>query len=97
MLPVYKKVAVMQSTQKISISLDPSILGFIDRYALDHAAKGRSAVVAKALRLLQLTEEESLLAEAYAQSASQDKLVAAEFAAALSDGLLEGVSFQDPQ
>ena len=87
----------MQLTQKISISLDPSILGFIDRYALEHAAKGRSAVVAKALRLLQLTEEESLLAEAYAQSASQDKLVASDFAAALSDGLLEGVNSQDPR
>ena len=87
----------MQLTQKISISLDPSILGFIDRYALEHAAKGRSAVVATALRLLQLAEEESLLAEAYAQSASQDKLVAAEFAAALSDGLMEGVSSQVPQ
>ena len=87
----------MQSAQKISVSLDASILGFIDRYALEHAAKGRSAVVAKALQLLQLTEEEGLLAEAYAQSASQDKMVAADFAAALSDGLLEGVSFQDPQ
>ena len=87
----------MQLTQKISVSLDSSILGFIDRYALEHAAKGRSAVVAKALRLLQLTEEESLLAEAYAQSASQDKLVAAEFAAALSDGLPQGVSLQEPQ
>ena len=87
----------MQLTQKISISLDPSILGFIDRYAFEHAAKGRSAVVAKALQLLQITEEESLLAEAYAQSASQDKRVAAEFAAALSDGLLEGVNSQDPR
>ena len=50
----------MQLTQKISISLDPSILGFIDRYALEHAAKGRSAVVAKALQLLQITEERKL-------------------------------------
>ena len=87
----------MQLTQKISVSLDPSILGFIDRYVLEHAAKGRSAVVAKALQLLQITEEESLLAEAYAQSASQDKKVAADFAAALSDGLLEVVSSQDPR
>ena len=87
----------MQLSQKISVSLDPSILGFIDRYALEHAAKGRSGAVAKALQLLQLTEEESLLAEAYAQSASQDTLVAAEFAFALSDGLLGGVSSQDPR
>jgi Arc/MetJ-type ribon-helix-helix transcriptional regulator len=77
----------MQLSQKISISLDQSILSFIDRYATDHAAKGRSAVVAKALQLLQLTEQESYLAEAYAQSASQDKQLAAEFEAMLTDGL----------
>lgn len=46
----------MQLAQKISVSLDPSILGFIDQYAANHAAKGRSAVVAKALLLLQRTE-----------------------------------------
>ena len=78
----------MQISQKISVSLDPGILNFIDRYAADHAAKGRSAVVAKALHLLQLTEQESYLAEAYAQSASQDKQIAAEFDATLSDGLV---------
>ena len=78
----------MQLSQKISVSLDLGILNFIDRYAADHAAKGRSAVVAKALHLLQLTEQESYLAEAYAQSASQDKQMAAEFDATLSDGLV---------
>ena len=78
----------MQLSQKISVSLDLAILNFIDRYAADHSAKGRSAVVAKALRLLQLTEQESYLAEAYAQSASQDKQIAAEFDATLSDGLV---------
>ena len=78
----------MQSCQKISVSLDVNILEFVDRYAADHAAKGRSAVVAKALQLLQLTEQESYLAEAYAQSASQDKQIAAEFEATLADGLV---------
>ena len=78
----------MQLSQKISVSLDLGILNFIDRYAADHSAKGRSAVVAKALHLLQLTEQESCLAEAYAQSASQDKQIAAEFDATLSDGLV---------
>lgn len=78
----------MQLSQKISVSLDLGILNFIDRYAADHAAKGRSAVVAKALYLLQLTEQETLLAEAYAESASQDKLIAAEFDATLADGLV---------
>ena len=43
---------------------------------------------AKALQLLQLTEQESYLAEAYAQSASQDKQIAAEFEATLADGLV---------
>ena len=78
----------MQLSQKISVSLDQNILNFIDRYATDHAAKGRSAVVAKALQLLQLTEQESYLAEAYAQSVSQDKKMAAEFDATLTDGLV---------
>lgn len=77
----------MQLAQKISVSLDPSILGFIDRYAADHAAKGRSAVVLKALQLLQRTEQESYLTQAYAQSAEQDQQMAAEFDATLNDGL----------
>jgi Arc/MetJ-type ribon-helix-helix transcriptional regulator len=78
----------MQLSQKISVSLDQSMLNFIDRYAADHAAKGRSAVIAKALHLLQLTEQESYLTEAYAQSASQDKTMVAEFDATLADGLV---------
>ena len=78
----------MQLSQKISVSLDQSILNFIDRYAADHAAKGRSAVVAKALHLSRLTEQESYLAEAYAQSANQDKKMAAEFDATLADGVV---------
>ncbi len=77
----------MQLSQKISVSLDASTLNFIDRYAADHAAKGRSAVVAKALHLLKLSEQESNLAQAYAQSASDDKQIAAEFDATLADGL----------
>lgn len=78
----------MQLAQKISVSLDPTILGFIDQYAADHAAKGRSAVVLKALQLLQRTEQESDLAQAYAQSAVQDQQMAAEFDATLPDGLI---------
>lgn len=77
----------MQLAQKISVSLDPSILSFIDRYATDHAAKGRSAVVAKALQLLQRSEQENYLSEAYAQSVEQDQQMAAEFDATLNDGL----------
>lgn len=78
----------MQSCQKISVSLGTNILEFVDRYAADHSAKGRSAVVVKALQLLQLREQEFNLAEAYAQSASQDKKIAAEFQATLADGLV---------
>ena len=78
----------MQLSQKISVSLDPSMLSFIDRYAADHAAKGRSAVVAKALKLLELTEQESRLAQAYAQSARDDKELAAAFECTLADGLV---------
>jgi Arc/MetJ-type ribon-helix-helix transcriptional regulator len=77
----------MPLAQKISVSLDPSILGFIDQYAANHAAKGRSAVVAKALLLLQRTEQERDLSAAYAQSAEQDQQIAAEFDATLNDGL----------
>ena len=79
----------MQLSQKISVSLDQSILSFIDRYAKDHAARGRSAVVAKALQLLQSTEQESFLAQAYASSASDDKKIAAEFEATLANGLVK--------
>ncbi|MBK9442796.1 MAG: antitoxin [Comamonadaceae bacterium] len=77
----------MQLAQKISVSLDATVLGFIDRYAAEHAAKGRSAVVVKALQLLQRSEQESQLSEAYAQSAEQDRQMAADFDITLSDGL----------
>ena len=87
----------MQISQKISVSLDSNILDFVDRYAASHAAKGRSAVVAKALQLLQLTEQENYLAEAYAQSASQDKQIAAEFEATLGDGLVNGLAQSTPK
>lgn len=80
----------MPLAQKISVSLDPSLLSFIDRYASDHGAKGRSAVVARALQLLQRSEEESYLSAAYAQSAEQDLQMAAEFNATLTDGLETG-------
>jgi hypothetical protein len=77
----------VQLSQKISVSLDAGILSFVDRYAIDHAAKGRSAVVVKALQLLQLTVQERDLAEAYAASAAEDKQLAAEFDHTLADGL----------
>ncbi len=83
----------MQLAQKISISIDPSMLGFIDHYVADHAAKGRSAVVVKALQLLQRTEQENQLAQAYLQSADQDKQMTSEFDMALNDGLVSQADF----
>jgi metal-responsive CopG/Arc/MetJ family transcriptional regulator len=76
-----------QFAQKISVSLDPCSLGFVDRYAATHAAKGRSAVIAQALKLLQKMEQENELSAAYAASFSQDAEVTAQFDAALLDGL----------
>lgn len=63
----------------------------MDRYVAEHAAKGRSAVVAKALKLLQRSEQESYLSLAYAQSAEQDQQIAAQFDATLNDGLRSNV------
>ena len=44
---------------------------------------------AKTVDSADLKEQESYLAEAYAQSASQDKKIAAEFDAILADGLVK--------
>ena len=77
----------MSVAQKISISLAPSLLAFIDHYAQAHTTKGRSAVVTSALALLQRQEQDNKLAAAYAQSAGQDLQFAGEFDATLADGL----------
>ena len=45
-------------------------------------------VLARTVESVNLTEQEQSLAEAYAQSADHDKKIAAEFDAALADGLL---------
>ena len=45
-------------------------------------------MVAKALKLLELTEQKSCLAQAYAQSARCDKEQAAAFKCTLADGLV---------
>ena len=42
----------------------------------------------KPVNLANLTEQEISLAEAYAESAGQDKLIADEFDSALGDGLI---------
>jgi Arc/MetJ-type ribon-helix-helix transcriptional regulator len=77
----------MQLAQKLSVSLDPALVQFVDEYSARNAAKSRSAVVNQALRLMQQHERDSALELAYAQSAPADRLLAQEFAASLADGL----------
>ena len=73
--------------QKISISLDPATMKFIEAYLARHRDKSRSQVVGEALRLLQRHEQEAQLEMAYAMSAASDRLIAAEFLSADNDGL----------
>ncbi len=73
--------------QKISISLDAGTMQFIDAYLKRHPEKSRSQVIGEALRQLQRQELESQLEAAYAQSATSDRLIAADFSGADNDGL----------
>jgi hypothetical protein len=50
----------------------------------------------KPVNLANLTEQKISLAEAYAQSASQDKLVDKEFEASLGDGLIDRCQLRVP-
>lgn len=82
-----KNVSNLMLAQKISISLDPLTMSFIDAYLARHRDKNRSQVVGEALRLLQRQEQEARLETAYAASATSDRLIAAEFSGADGDGL----------
>lgn len=73
--------------QKISVSLDLGTMKFIEAYLKRHSVKNRSQVVGEALKLLQRQEQEAQLEAAYAMSAATDKLIAAGFSSANSDGL----------
>lgn len=44
------------SAEKISISLDASLIGFLNRYQRAHALRSRSEVIASALHLLEQAE-----------------------------------------
>ncbi len=79
----------MQVAQKISISLDPSMIGFMQGYVKRNHLKSRSSVIHQALRLLEQTEKERDLEAAYRQSAASDVVVAEEFGHATGDGLAE--------
>ena len=50
----------------------------------------------KAVNLVHLTENEMFFVEAYAQCASQDKLIAVDFEFALSDGLKDEPLLRQP-
>ena len=50
----------------------------------------------KTMNLANLQEQEICLDEAYAQSANEDKLVAADFDAFLNDGLIEKTTSKRP-
>jgi Arc/MetJ-type ribon-helix-helix transcriptional regulator len=76
------------TTAKVTISIPPDLVAFLERYQKTHQLESRSEVIARGLRQLQETE----LAAAYQAHAlewAQDP--EAEFwdKAALEDGLLE--------
>ena len=76
-----------EAVSKISISLDQTVMRFMESYRKRHQAKSRSQVVDEALRLLERQESERLLEQAYTESAAEDAMVNAEFETALMDGL----------
>ena len=79
----------MQIAQKVSISLDPSMIGFMHGYVKRNHLKSRSSVIHHALRLLEQTEKERELETAYRQSAPSDLMVAQEFGSTTGDGLAD--------
>lgn len=66
--------------EKLSISLSPSLVQFIETYKVTHQCRSRSQVVERALALLQMQE----LEEAYRQ-ASQE--VDPAWESTIADGL----------
>ena len=77
----------MQLAQKISVSLDPGMLRFLEAYLASSRSKSRSAAVNEALRLLEQRENERALEVAYRESAPNDLIFAHEFESSLQDGL----------
>ena len=79
----------MQLAQKISVSLDPGTLGFMEAYRIRHKSKSRSSVITEALRALEQREQERTLEWAYLQSAPSDRIVAEGFSSSDADGLAD--------
>ena len=86
-VPSNESLNLREAVSKISISLDQTVMRFMESYRERHQAKSRSQVVDEALRLLERQESERLLEQAYAESATEDAIVNAEFEGALMDGL----------
>jgi Arc/MetJ-type ribon-helix-helix transcriptional regulator len=78
---------IKATVSKISISLDQTIMGFMESYRQRHQTKSRSQVVDEALRLLEQREQERLLEEEYAASAPEDRIVLKDFEHTMMDGL----------
>ena len=74
-------------TTRISVSLDPDLIQFMDGYVNRHARRSRSHVAAEALRLMRQREQYQLEA-AYARSASADRALNAIWSGSDRDGLL---------
>ena len=77
----------MQTARKLSITLAPSAVTFIETYRKRHKTASRSQVISEALRALEQRERERGLEAAYAASAQEDIAVNAEFDAMALDGL----------
>jgi len=67
--------------EKVSISLPPTLMQFVEEYKVSHECKSRSQVIEEALTLLRERELET----AYRDAA--DGTLAQDFAPKLSDGL----------
>ena len=77
----------MQIAQKLSVSLDPAAVAFMDAYRQRYKAASRSQVVSEALHALEQRERERILEAAYAECAQDDVAINAEFDAVAADGL----------
>ncbi len=76
-----------QTAQKLSVSLDPAAMAFIDVYRLRHNAASRSQGVNVALHTLERLEHERTLEAAYRLSSQDDAQLNAEFEGVAMDGL----------
>ena len=73
------------SAEKISISLDSHLVGFLSRYQKAHAIRSRSEVVASALHLLEQAEARASYRGMLEELEASDDL--AVWDGAVSDGL----------